>query len=130
MFICGYCKKQFENFSGSQKANHSRWCIENPKRNEYVEKLKYARKQITPEVRKKINYGIKEAHAKGSYKGSPTKSIDTRKKRGNLGHTDRTKQILKEKALASTHRRLKKGMIEYKGIMLDSKWELELEQVS
>lgn len=41
-------------------------------------------------------------------------------------HTDETKQILREKALASDHRRLKKGVVEYKGVLLDSSWELEL----
>ena len=41
-------------------------------------------------------------------------------------HTEETIQILREKALASPHRRLKRKMIEYKGVLLDSSWELEL----
>lgn len=31
MWCCKYCKNSFEGFDTSQKANHSRWCIDNPK---------------------------------------------------------------------------------------------------
>lgn len=41
-------------------------------------------------------------------------------------HSDETKAQIKEKALSSNHRRLRKKMIEYNGVMLDSTWELEL----
>lgn len=41
-------------------------------------------------------------------------------------HTEETKNILREKALKSKHRRLKKKTILYKGILLDSSWEFEL----
>lgn len=41
-------------------------------------------------------------------------------------HTEETKQLIKQKALASSHRRLKKGVVDYKGVMLDSSWELAL----
>lgn len=41
-------------------------------------------------------------------------------------HTEETKQIQRKKALQSPHRRLRKKMVEYNGIMLDSTWELEL----
>jgi predicted RNase H-related nuclease YkuK (DUF458 family) len=36
MWTCKYCTKEFEYISISEKANHSRWCTLNPKRNSYV----------------------------------------------------------------------------------------------
>lgn len=41
-------------------------------------------------------------------------------------HSKQTKIQQRESALKSPHRRLRKKMIEYNGIMLDSTWELEL----
>ena len=41
-------------------------------------------------------------------------------------HSEETKLKQQEKALASKHRRLRRKMIEYNGIMLDSTWELLL----
>jgi hypothetical protein len=35
-------------------------------------------------------------------------------------------ELIRKKALASKHRRLKKGTVEYKGVILDSSWELAL----
>lgn len=35
MWTCKHCKKEFELLTPSEKANHSRWCIENPKRKDY-----------------------------------------------------------------------------------------------
>ena len=33
MWKCKHCKKEYDFATKSQKANHSRWCIKNPKRN-------------------------------------------------------------------------------------------------
>jgi len=41
-------------------------------------------------------------------------------------HSEATRQQLREKALASAHRRLKKGMVSYRGMMFDSSWEVAL----
>lgn len=123
---CKHCSKSFESLNASERANHTRWCDKNPKRKEYVDRLNYARSCITEEARAKNNESIKKAHANGKYKGAAKKAVETKRQRGNLGHTEETKQLLREKALASPHRRLKKGVIEYKGILLDSSWELEL----
>lgn len=116
---CKYCSISFAELNSSERANHSRWCINNPKRPEYVTKNSGSQFQ-TPEVIAKRTIGIKKAHADGKY----DHVIHT----GNKGyrHTDATKQVLREKALASPHRRLRKKMIEYNGIWLDSTWELEL----
>lgn len=35
MWKCKYCAIEFENFNTSQKANHSRWCEQNPRKVEF-----------------------------------------------------------------------------------------------
>jgi ribosomal protein S18 len=125
---CKHCKQKFD-ISNKQKgwmANHSRWCDKNPKRNDYNKNLEYVRSFITEEVRLKNNEAIKKAHADGKYEGSAKKAAKTRIANGNHLHSEETKQLIKEKALASNHRRLKRGIVEYKGILLDSSWELAL----
>ena len=44
-------------------------------------------------------------------------------------HSDETKQLISEKGRKSEHRRLRRKMIEYKGVLLDSTWELNLAKV-
>ncbi len=41
-------------------------------------------------------------------------------------HTGQSKLLMSERALASPHRRLKRKMIKYKDVWLDSTWELAL----
>jgi hypothetical protein len=113
MSICKHCKTEFEK---KAIANHSRWCDLNPKRSQYNKDLSKARAA-------KKNF-------KNQYSYGATCSDETKEKLriASTGkkHTEETKQIIREKALASPHRRLKKGTVEYKGIILDSSWELEL----
>ena len=113
MSICKHCKKEFEK---KEIANHSRWCDLNPKRSQYNKDLSKARAA-------KRNF-------KNQYSYGATCLDETKEKMRIAAtgkrHTEETKQIIREKALASPHRRLKKGTVEYKGILLDSSWELEL----
>ena len=117
---CKYCKLPFINLTSSERANHSRWCIDNPKRPEYV--IKNNGSQFnTPDVIAKRNAGIKKAWASGKYD-----NVD----RKNFGHkhSEETKKIISEKARASTHRRLIRSLRNYiktdgTSIMLDSAWE-------
>jgi hypothetical protein len=104
-------------------ANHSRWCKENPKRKDYVFQLKSARDSLNlnDSLLKKRNEKIKIAWKSGKYKDSNFGKAFTGK-----NHTEESKKKMKEKALLSNHRRLKKRTIEYKGILLDSSWEYEL----
>lgn len=122
---CKYCQTNFINLTVSERANHSRWCKENPKRDEYVKINNGSQLRTKDAIEKKI-VGIKKAHADGKYLGSTQKSIETKKQNNTLQHTEETKQLLREKALASPHRRLKRKMIEYNGVWLDSTWELVL----
>lgn len=125
MFICKHCKKEYEGLSNSAKANHTRWCYENPKRSSYGNNGKQFQ---TPEAIAKRIEGIKRAHAEGKYEGVGKKSVETRRKNGNLFQSDQTKELLRQKALASKHRRLVRSVREYVKkdgtiVMLDSSWE-------
>ena len=101
-------------------ANHSRWCEYNPKRSDYIHNMKKARASITEHSRKKQREGIKIAHAEGKYDHLNYANFLGKK------HTDESKKKISEGALKSKHRRLRKGTVEYKGILLDSSWELAL----
>lgn len=128
---CKHCKTEFD-ISDKPKgwlANHSRWCDENPKRKEYVDALKNNRGNVAlmNEARKKS--GRTNQYTVAKLDGKEVPESPMKGKPGTfLGktHTEETKQLIREKALASPHRRLKKGVAEYKGILLDSSWELEL----
>ena len=125
--ICKYCGEDFSHLEkGSLIANHVKWCHKNPKREEYINTLAETRKNITQDSREKGNAKLKIAHAHGVYKDAPSKGVETKRRNGTLGHTEGSKKKIQEKALASPHRRLRKGIIEYKGILLESSWELAL----
>ena len=122
MSICKHCKKNFiiEDKPKGWMANHSRWCLLNPKRTQYCDNLR--------EVRFFIKHPENQ-YTKAKKEGreipiSPCKGKTSHFK--GKQHTDKTKELIKQKALASNHRRLKKGTVEYKGIILDSSWELVL----
>lgn len=60
MWECKYCKVLFD-FNNSQKANHSRWCLKNPKRSEYeneVKKLGSFRKTFANQFIKAKKFGL------------------------------------------------------------------------
>jgi hypothetical protein len=119
---CKHCDVEFnETMSASVRANHTRWCDKNPKRSEY--KITNNGSQLrTPEAVQKRIESLKKAHADGRY----IESYNLKRGRSRTPHTEETKKLLQEKALASPHRRLRKKMIEYNGVWLDSTWEFEL----
>lgn len=127
MFICKHCNIGFEGLSTANKANHTRWCLSNPKRSEYIKKNSGSQLQ-TPESIAKRSLGIKRAHADGKYDGSAKKGVDTKRANGNIGHTEASKELIRQKALASNHRRLLRSIRPYMCVdgtivMLDSSWE-------
>jgi hypothetical protein len=120
MFICKHCKKKFEGLTTSAKANHSRWCLENPKRSTYGGGCK---QMHTTEVIAKRNAGIKKAYADGKYD-----HVNRKGKTLGFRHNDETKALMSQKALASKHRRLLRSIREYVKkdgtiVILDSSWE-------
>lgn len=116
--ICKHCQKEFDISDKSKgwMANHSRWCSENPKKDSYNKDLIKAR-SAKRNFNNQFTYGaiVSEATREKQRVASTGKR-----------HTEKSKLLIKEKALASTHRRLRKGVVEYKGILLDSSWELAL----
>lgn len=120
---CKWCGESFntDNKPKGWMANHSRWCSSNPKRKDYVNKLEQVRNNITDATRRKMKKGIIAAHKRGAYSHIEYGDSFKGKK-----HTPETIEIIRQKALNSNHRRLRKGMVEYKGILLDSSWELAL----
>lgn len=134
---CKYCDLDFSNYTPSQKGGHTRFCKNNPEYENNIKEHKNRNKNQTPwnkgmkspyseETNLKRGKTVSQKHKQGIYKDSAKKSAKTRKINGNHLHTEETKQRIRDAALVSPHRRLKKGVIEYKGILLDSSWELEL----
>lgn len=125
MSKCKHCNIEFDIVDKPKgwMANHSRWCKENPKRKDYVEILKIRREEMmsNKDILEKRIFGIKSAWEKGKYK-----EVDFGKGFRGKTHTEESKIKIKNKALNSNHRRLKKSVIIYNGITLDSSWEYEL----
>jgi hypothetical protein len=116
---CKYCALDFSELNASSRANHSRWCNKNPKSKEYREAP--ATQLQTKESIHKRSIGIKVAHANGKY-DNVNRSFSGWK------HKPETIQVIREKALASPHRRLLRSVREYTQIdgtkiLLDSSWE-------
>ena len=127
--ICKHCGKTFDTSGkpSSFMASHSRWCKSNPKRKEYVDKLKNARAAKTEEGRKLAAKKVQKHHQAGTYDAAKKHQRENPPFKGKK-HTKATKEKLRQAALASDHRRLKKGVVVYKGVTLDSSWELSLAQ--
>lgn len=126
MHICKHCSKEFDITDKPKgwMANHSRWCDLNPKRAHYKNNSHNAIKAMNA-ARKKT--GRTNHHTAGTHKGY---SEETLYKMGSAfrgkTHTNESKIKMSKAALKSKHRRLRKNVIMYKGIMLDSSWELAL----
>jgi hypothetical protein len=106
-------------------ANHVRWCNSNPKAIEY--RLKAANKEhMQTMALRRIESGNLNGYCNPNYCLSEEAKEKLRQAFTGRTLTEESKKIISEKALASKHRRLRRKMIEYNGVMLDSTWELEL----
>ena len=129
MWKCKHCSKEFDFDTTSQKANHSRWCDKNPKLESYKKHfVESTQAGITKDSFRKRNLSISNAHKRGVYKNSAMKSVETKRKNGTLNHSQESKDLIQEKALASKHRRLMKSTRIYTKkdgieVLLDSSWE-------
>lgn len=104
----------------SERANHSRWCLQNPRRSEYVDKNNCSQMHTQSSISKRT-LGIKKAWAAGKFDNVVHSSIGRK-------HTQETKEHLRQKALASPHRRLVRSIRDYVQkdgniVKLDSAWE-------
>lgn len=125
---CKYCDEEFVLYDKPKgwMANHSRWCKDNPKRNEYrINSLKAVAAMNLAKKESGITNQYKKAKFEGKQIVSPQKGKPNYYSKGRK-HTEKAKQLMKEKALSSSHRRLRRKIIEYNGVTLDSTWELEL----
>lgn len=96
--VCKYCNLVFDvDLSASARANHTRWCVNNPKREKYLATLQESRLKITIQSREQMKIGIKEAHMRGAYDDTYLKIVKSKTKNGTLKHTDATKKLLSEK---------------------------------
>lgn len=127
--VCKHCGKSFDTSDkpNGWMANHSRWCDSNPKRKMYVDRLENARVAKTEEGRKLAAEKVREHHKNGTYDEAYKFNRENPPFKGRE-HSKASKEKIRDAALASKHRRLKKGVINYKGVTLDSSWELALAQ--
>lgn len=125
---CKHCglEQDISSLPKGWMANHSRWCKKNPKRTEYatgsdstMRAMKTAREQS----------GRTNQFSAARLDGV---SIPISPHKGKPGfflgktHSHETKKLMSERARNSNHRRLRRGMVEYNGVMLDSSWEVRL----
>lgn len=126
---CKHCNQKFDIAEKPKgwMANHSRWCLDNPKRSDYKNG---SAKAVAAMNAAKLASGKTNQYSKARVENvevpqSPLKGISNTYWLGRK-HSEKTIQLIKEKALASKHRRLKKLCIVYNGVLLDSSWELAL----
>lgn len=129
MWKCKYCNNEYEYKRATERANHTRWCNDNPKYEEYRTNVNNGscRKIILMNESKRLTGRVNaQAVAKlegriyiSPLKGKPGKSTP---------HTEETKIKLSKIALKSKHRRLVRSIRDYTRkdgttIKLDSSWE-------
>ena len=123
---CKYCSLDFTNLNNSALANHSRWCKNNPERDTYV--CVGSSKAIEAMNKKRKETGFTNQYSKARIENRPMPISPSCGKPGIKGRrpSAETRELMSKKALRSKHRRLTRKLIVYKGITLDSSWELML----
>lgn len=92
---CKWCLTEFDTSDKPKgwMANHSRWCVKNPKINSYKEKLIHARKCFVNNKSSisRMVEGVKKAHKNGAYKHIDYSSLNKGRK-----HTEESKKKISE----------------------------------
>lgn len=116
---CKYCNTDVTELSASERANHSRWCLLNPKRIEYARSLVERSKQFK-----------ENQFTKARRNGTEVPSAWNKGMSGLAGtpHTAEAKEKIRQGALNSNHRRLVRSIRNYTKtdgtvVQLDSSWE-------
>lgn len=127
MWKCMHCKIEFGFETRNQKANHSRWCVCNPKSASYrtqasEQRILYNKTReynISDETKHKLSISAKKAHKEGKcgFKGKR--------------HSKESIEKISIAARKSDHRRLVKSCRKYvtvsgEVVLLDSSWEESL----
>lgn len=126
---CKHCEISFDDFNGSQKANHSRWCKLNPKRSEYGMKgdknPRFNKPSWNNGLSKENDIRLKEHgdKLKEKYKNGELIQYNKGKKK-----TDEEKEVDRQSALKSKHRRICKSSHKFidkhnREFTFDSSWE-------
>lgn len=108
MWKCKHCNQEFEFSTTSQKSNHCRWCVKNPKFETYKKNQYTDGTTMSEKTRQKIRVAAIGRH-----------------------HSEETKKKLSDMGLKSKHRRLVRNILKYTSkdgsvIYMDSSWEIEL----
>ena len=116
--MCRHCGINLD--SVECRPGHVRWCSLNPKRPEYVKAMDCSQMH-TASANKKRQVSLVKTHAAGAYD-----NVDF----NNSGwkQTEESKELIRQKALASPHRRLVRSIRDYvkkdgSVVRLDSSWE-------
>ena len=139
IIYCPTCDKDISGLKVGVKRNHLRWCgmstYTQYRDMNWEEVQKYYDAGFSfEECKKKFNctfFTLSNAVKRGDFK-KRTRSENSKlivRRYGPNKLTDEQKEKLRQIALNSPHRRLKKKTFKYKGILLDSTWELELAQL-
>lgn len=130
---CPYCNIFINHLKPQQRANHCRWCVENPKHGVYKEAASVRLKNNKRPSSIKLDYEeigkkISQRHKEGAYLNSPRKRYDTKVRNGTLKPSDDTKKKMSVSAGNSKHQRVCKRThtyIDIKGrsFKFDSSWE-------
>lgn len=130
MMKCKWCLIEYDlkDKPKGWAASHTRWCDHNPKKQEYIDKLKSSNRTQLMCNAKKIS-GFTNQYSKANKLGYKVKN--PRKGKSNVAcvgikHTLQSRINMSIGSLKSKHRRLRRGIINYNGVLLDSSWELEL----
>lgn len=130
MWICKHCSIEYDLTSTSAKANHTRWCDKNPKLDLYKQNTSIA---VEAMRLAKERSGIYNQFLKAKESGEEllvrqeTRLKLSKSSKGRR-HTHQTKEVIREKALKSNHRRIRKSTRRYikkdgSIVLLDSSWE-------
>ena len=119
---CKWCDESFDlsNKTNGWMANHSRWCSKNPNKQDYLKTLSKNRESITEDSRKLAAKSISKAWENGSYSHVKFNTFQGKT------HSEEAREKIRRAQLALNYRRLRKGQVKYKDVLLDSSWELAL----
>jgi hypothetical protein len=129
---CKYCGISFQNVSTSKKANHSRWCDQNPLKEEYLLHLKNrkGRKNVIKDI-EKWKESIANAHKRNCYINAGSKRLKTRISNNKMSHSPESIEKIRTAALKSKHQRICKSTVNFtkkdgSTVRLDSSWEVKI----
>jgi hypothetical protein len=128
--ICGR-SISLSNIGKHEKACQGHSILPRPSREEVLEKkrracaiARAAKGKPSPAKIKEMAKKISLAHKRGCY----DRAHEALRGKPGRPQSEETKRKLSEKAKLSKHRRLRKGIKEYCGVLLDSSWEVSFAQ--